>query len=1604
METQVMHLMQLMLQEKSESCQKSSPYQVAYDALLNQKFDETISRSPKLLGFLAQVTGLLIGEESEDEDEEGDNSSSDTEKSVSFFSRDVLEKIPNLAIDNERYFVKQFFSTVLPEYLKDNEIDWKQAVLPKASLERLVDLIDHGKQITSRIDSAAILLFCLYSDQDKCDHLKKTQRESLREFFSDQNQALPKVVFKGQVIWRSLLLDSLKVIREVVFSGQGDEASKQLRLDVREVVESLKLPLSTESMLTLLVDGIFSKDPLANNTKKVLVIGDSGAGKSSLINHLYTSGNAYELDYLERTGEYCLKEKQGVTLPLKVGHGARSETLFSRVVITKNNHVYCDSPGFNHSYADEELCASLGVPMASHFFEQFNAVLIVISWADLQNQRASAFINLTRTLSAIFHDITNVVEIKSQKPIPLLFVLSKPSRPVEMPTRKIKKISSFRVVSQFVNKVSDILKDMDSESLTKKIEKLEEEREELESFEHGELKDDWNKNEILEQELEQLREKHGKGEIISIEKVRAMASSFMGFVRKAGKVFTRNEQFSDVTKGSSGNDLLMDNSHEKQAWPLSFFEKELQQAQQGYRLKKDEFDARKKKFESNYKKAMYERHSIDLMKLIVERANFCSKKEYKHLNNIFIFRGYENEHEEDDRKKIESYVEMLYENEISLKKSSFLFDPTAPVFSKVSDYVNQFVRNANENFTKLNEGIAHIVTNVNNFETQREEEKDLKSTLKSLYEYDRFTNNTASKVIDQQIKERVEIYEKRITEKKEALRSVGNELELLHQEKNNFEEKESDIYELGSYVSVCTNAWKESNRAISWMGYVFSPYKEYENKTWEYEGIDGEIKQYKPKIKHMILSCVDDKARVVFPQTLMNNVSGALLRQKDFEALILVKENSDDLNLDETTGAKCLYPVTFIEPKAKDQRKGYFKINPISYRNEKEFSAYFQSYSMTSKSFVDVYIGMVLHTLYSETPEYRTSTNRLKRSIKKKNNQKSEYEQWIKEMRHAQQDDKQFLENKNIISGRIDTFKSHLRRLGIKKESFMKDFFNDYHGSKDYYGRIFKKSSINRAITSLESYHKHLASYLQFDERFWRKSPFALLASPWWVYCYSQPQVIGGRKDPLFMKNLLGHVKNRLKGTVYLKVKKEVYHFLEVQTVEAILESDHLLPNICESKTIEGDQQEDPLSLLETLPYEFWVLEYYLVKNNSIANFNQAFTGYLEEYDQNGHQKWNSEQSEIFSNCDDENSPTDLFIQRKTIKLFSVYFQSRIRDFNINKTYESKEQLDRLKNWLQSFLKKNMPEATFSSKREYDSILLNQALIFIDKKTVGFKTNRWFNKRETVNYENSQLFLLENLPYEFWVLESHLMQNQAIFELFLDKFTLYLNKNDANEGVKWYSQKYSNLFSIASRSSYGKFSAFDALKVSDFMASFCDYFKFKEFEKKRLLTTWLEDFLQINDLMSNLPARYHSTLLNSQIKFIGFKMIAFKSSKVNVFQVSILHNRSVKKEVAALVDDFNGNEKTTTFSVYQQGDPHQQFCRYESLNEMRFFKFLRRKSFSLGGLVKIVHSEVAENDASFGEIPKRLDDLKTKCMALIKAFNEGDDWSKKNQIKLSNSN
>ena len=75
--------------------------------------------SRQLLNFLAQVTGLLIAEEDEDEDEEEDNNSdSDTEKSVSSFSRDVLEKIPNLAIDNERYFVKQFFSTVLPWLFK----------------------------------------------------------------------------------------------------------------------------------------------------------------------------------------------------------------------------------------------------------------------------------------------------------------------------------------------------------------------------------------------------------------------------------------------------------------------------------------------------------------------------------------------------------------------------------------------------------------------------------------------------------------------------------------------------------------------------------------------------------------------------------------------------------------------------------------------------------------------------------------------------------------------------------------------------------------------------------------------------------------------------------------------------------------------------------------------------------------------------------------------------------------------------------------------------------------------------------------------------------------------------------------------------------------------------------------------------------------------------------------------------------------------------------------------------------------------------------------------------------------------------------------------
>ena len=124
-------------------------------------------------------------------------------------------------------------------------------------MDRFTDLLNDTEKITTRFDAAAILLFCLY-DYNKYRHIA-AQRESLREFFSDQDKALPVEieVFAKQDAWGELLLKSLQVIRAVIFIDKQDEASRQLRLQVRELVEALKLPLTTESMLTLLIDSVF---------------------------------------------------------------------------------------------------------------------------------------------------------------------------------------------------------------------------------------------------------------------------------------------------------------------------------------------------------------------------------------------------------------------------------------------------------------------------------------------------------------------------------------------------------------------------------------------------------------------------------------------------------------------------------------------------------------------------------------------------------------------------------------------------------------------------------------------------------------------------------------------------------------------------------------------------------------------------------------------------------------------------------------------------------------------------------------------------------------------------------------------------------------------------------------------------------------------------------------------------------------------------------------------------------------------------------------------------------------------------------------------------
>jgi ribosome biogenesis GTPase A len=174
----------------------------------------------------------------------------------------------------------------------------------------------------------------------------------------------------------------------------------------------------TEKLNNLILTGYekLQKDQI-KNTNIVLVIGCTGSGKSTLINYLISNKIIFKNHFADTIAE---AEKTGENFP-EIGHSTESKTIYPKVFIDDQHDVaYCDFPGFfdNRSF-EERVSITINTQSAILNSKNVEAIIVVLSQAELGAQRGKLFKSLSRLLDNLICDFESILPN-------IIFVLSKP--------------------------------------------------------------------------------------------------------------------------------------------------------------------------------------------------------------------------------------------------------------------------------------------------------------------------------------------------------------------------------------------------------------------------------------------------------------------------------------------------------------------------------------------------------------------------------------------------------------------------------------------------------------------------------------------------------------------------------------------------------------------------------------------------------------------------------------------------------------------------------------------------------------------------------------------------------------------------------------------------------------------------------------------------------------------------------------------------------------------------------------------------------------------------------------------------------------------------
>lgn len=172
---------------------------------------------------------------------------------------------------------------------------------------------------------------------------------------------------------------SSEVVREI----------QQLPLDILKVQQTVEA---------------FQRVQVADGKDMVLIIGNTGSGKSTAINYLLGC-NMKQVKNSTNSKQIIIVDDAEIEYA-RIGHSISSQTQFPEAFQVKNaDFVYCDFPGFSDNRGiEQQICTAISAQMAIRTARSVRSIMVFIDYVTMDVDRYASLRKLAITLANFFKE------------------------------------------------------------------------------------------------------------------------------------------------------------------------------------------------------------------------------------------------------------------------------------------------------------------------------------------------------------------------------------------------------------------------------------------------------------------------------------------------------------------------------------------------------------------------------------------------------------------------------------------------------------------------------------------------------------------------------------------------------------------------------------------------------------------------------------------------------------------------------------------------------------------------------------------------------------------------------------------------------------------------------------------------------------------------------------------------------------------------------------------------------------------------------------------------------------------------------------------------